>query len=82
MLFCERFNRVNSSLPHSPKPPPPVHHPTKRKRIQKDRPFDNHPEVCADPAIAAQDPRKGTVRREPAEDFPVFVGTDSEDLRM
>ena len=26
------------------------------KRGQKDRPFDNYPEVCARPTIAAQDP--------------------------
>ena len=81
MFFCKRFNRMNSSLPTA-KNKAPIHHQTKRKRIQKDRPFNNHPEVCADPAIAAQDPRKGTVRREPAEDSPVFVGTYSEDPRM
>ena len=47
------------------------------KRGQKNRPFNDHPEVCARPAIAAQDPRKGTDRREPVEDCPVLVSTHS-----
>ena len=31
--------------------------PRQRQRGQKDRPFDNHPEISTSPTIAAQDPR-------------------------
>ena len=34
----------------------PIHHQAKRKRISKNSPFDNHPEVSTSLAIAAQDP--------------------------
>ena len=50
------------------------------KRGQKNRPFNNHPEISTRLATAAQDPRKGAVRREPVEDYPSFVSTHSEQL--
>ena len=44
-------------MPSSARFRAPIYHQAKRKRIQKKRPFDNHPEVSARLAIAAQDPR-------------------------
>ena len=38
--------------------PAPIHHQTKRKRIQKGGPFDTHPEFSTRLAHAAQDSRK------------------------